>query len=63
MKTYKGGCSCKDFSVIATDKGYDGQGQRQARYRIGIRSQMPKRLGKGKKKPGNAIKISVPRFQ
>ncbi|MCL2928093.1 MAG: hypothetical protein O4861_24825 [Trichodesmium sp. St16_bin4-tuft] len=63
MKTYNGGRPRKEFPVIGTDKGYDGQRQKQARYLRGIRLQLPKRLGKGKKKPGNAIKISVPRFQ
>ncbi len=44
-------------------EGYDSQRQRQALRRRGIRPQLPKRLWKGKKKPGRAIKISVPRFQ
>ncbi|WP_196797223.1 hypothetical protein [Trichodesmium erythraeum] len=39
------------------------QRQRQARYQRGIKPQMPKRLGKRKKKPGSAIKVSVSRFQ
>ncbi|MDE5073979.1 MAG: hypothetical protein O4806_19830, partial [Trichodesmium sp. St5_bin8] len=49
--------------VIAADNGLDSQRQRQALRRRGIRPQLPKRLWKGKKKPGRAIKISVPRFQ
>ena len=63
MKTYKRGRPRKRFQVIATDKGYDCQRQRQALRRRGIRPQMPKRLGKRKKKPGSAIKVSVSRFQ
>ena len=63
MKTYKRGRPRKRFQVIATDKGYDCQRQRQALRRRGIRPQLPKRLWKGKKKPGRGIKISVPRFQ
>ena len=63
MKTYKRGGPPKRFQVIATDKGYDCQRQRQALRRRGIRPQLPKRLWKGKKKPGRGIKISVPRFQ
>ena len=39
------------------------QRQRQALRRRGIRPQLPKRLGKGKKKPGRGIKIFVPRFK
>ena len=63
LKTYKRGRPRKRFQVIATDKGYDCQRQRQALRRRGIRPQLPKRLWKGKKKPGRGIKISVPRFQ
>ena len=63
MKTYKQGHPRKRFQVIATDKGYDCQRQRQARYLRGIRPQLPKRLWKDKKKPGRGIKFSVPRFQ
>ena len=40
-----------------------GQMKIAKRYRRGIRPQLPKRLWKGKKKPGRGIKISVPRFQ
>ena len=63
LKTYKRGRPRKRFQVIATDKGYDCQRQRQALRRRGIRPQLPKRLWKGKKKPGRGIKISVTRFQ
>ena len=63
LKTYKRGHPRKRFQVIATDNGLDCQRQRQALRRRGIRPQLPKRLWKGKKKPGPGIKISVPRFQ
>ena len=63
LKTHKRGRPPQRFQVIAADHGLDSQRQRQALRRRGIRPQLPKRLWKGKKKPGRGIKISVPRFQ
>ena len=63
VKTRSRGRPRKRLKVIAGDKGYDSQEQRQQLRKRGIRAQFPKREWKKRKNKGRPIKIETPRFQ
>ena len=62
-RTGKRGRPRTRLRVIATEKGYDAQALREKLRKRGSRAQIPKRVGKTKKKRGRPIAQVVPRCQ